>query len=89
MRIDHVATVSTSCPQTLGEATIYFLLLMAFLGATSVSFIALLVQMFTPRGDRRSYHPSKLPKLAVFHHSPSVHLLGIPLQLCTSKSLQN
>lgn len=89
IRVDHVASLFTSCLQMLGEATVLFSPLDGF----SWSDVGVLRCPPLPgvhtRGDRRSYHPSKLPRLASFHHSLSGHLLGVPLQLCTSKSLKN
>lgn len=89
MRMDHVASVFTSSSGVLAEATISFSSLVAFLGAALVSFVFLLSQVFTPRGDHRSSHPSKLPIFAIFQSSLSGHLLGIHLQLSTSKTLKN
>lgn len=63
----------------------YFLLLMAFLGAALVSFGFLLFQVFAPRGDRRSYHPFKLPRLAILQTLLSGHLLGIHLHSALQK----
>lgn len=89
MRMDRVASVFTSCPGVLADATISFSSLMAFLGAALLSFVFLLSQVLTPRGDHRSSHPSKLPTFAIFQPSLSGRLLGIHLQLSTSKTLKN